>query len=324
MEDLILIQPAVRYLAQPNPSHDTITLLRFMAIALIVAGHFDLINYGGGGGAALLMMIVGYNFSKFKLPKILAQESVKPIVGMIVKVVIPTVGYTLLLQTYYGSLQLDTLLLISNYSEARHPMGFAYWFIEVYVQIQILMLILFAFSSVRRLVAERPALFIYGFCVISVLMFLVAETLWDMSHLYRRLPYLMLWIFAFGFAAQNCRGVVDKLVLSALFIIATGLYYGMDKIFFSVMAIFVIWNPALKIPKLAMFPIAKVASASLFIYLTHFQVKSVMEKIIPDQPFLYWVAALLIGYCISQVYQAAQRQVITRSSSYFNSTREPI
>lgn len=39
-------------------NHDLPTLLRLIAITLIVVGHFDLFKYGGGG-ATLLMVIVG-------------------------------------------------------------------------------------------------------------------------------------------------------------------------------------------------------------------------------------------------------------------------
>lgn len=310
----------VSYLAQHNPSHDTITLLRFSAIGLIVAGHFDLFSYGGGG-AALLLMIVGYNFSRFKRHKIISRDSVKPIVVMIIKVIIPTLVYMLILQVYSGSLQLNTLLFVSNFSEARHPLGFEYWFIEVYVQIQLIMLMLFAFSYTRKFMAERPEVFNYGFCMASIILFLVGEMLWDASHLHRRLPYMMLWIFAFGFAAQNARGVKDKLLLSGLFIAACAAYYGLEITFFSALALIVIWNPVIKVPKIAMVPIAKIASASLFIYLTHFQVRSVLSKVFPDQPLFYWVGALVGGYCICLVYQALQRQVVKQSSAYFTSLR---
>ena len=34
-------------------NHDLPTLLRLIAITLIVAGHFDLFKYGGGGAALL-------------------------------------------------------------------------------------------------------------------------------------------------------------------------------------------------------------------------------------------------------------------------------
>lgn len=39
-------------------NHNIPTILRFIAITLIVFGHFGAFEYGGGG-AALLMMIVG-------------------------------------------------------------------------------------------------------------------------------------------------------------------------------------------------------------------------------------------------------------------------
>lgn len=296
-----------------NKSHETVTLLRFIAITLIVAAHFDVLDYGGGG-AALLMMIVGYNFSKFKLPKIIAHDTAMPIAGMIIKTIIPTLGFLLLLQAYYGGLAIDSLLLFSNLTEGSHSMGFEYWFIEVYVQIQIFMLVLLSFPYVRKVALTKVALF--SFLLVSVGLFIVSDWMWDASSLYRRLPHLMLWIFAFGLVAQKLDSVKEKLFLTALFAVACTLYYGPSATFFSVSSLILIWNPVIKLPQFMMSPISKIASASLFIYLTHFQIKSVAENIFPEQPVLFLVAALVGGYCIAYVYQFTQREALQAFSNY--------
>lgn len=290
-------------------NHDLPTFLRFIAIILIVSSHFKLFEYGGGG-AVLLLLIVGYNFATFKLKKILNTESVKPVVSMIIKVIIPTVGYLLVLQLYYDAFSLPTVLLYSNFLETRHPMGFSYWFIEIYVQIQILMVILLSAKPIREQLKNNIKFTVIIFAILTTILFVVSGYLWDTSHLYRRVPQMMLWIFAFGFAARYMETVKEKAILSVLFLVACQVYYGSVLSFFSVCALLLIWKPPFRLPQLIKWPIYQIASASLFIYLTHFQIKSVVEKIVPGNPLLHVILALILGTIIFRIYQLFQNRVI--------------
>mgnify|MGYP003643364185 CR=1 FL=1 len=47
-----------------------------------------------------LMLMVGYNIAKFKLKSVLELDSSKPVIDLVIKVVIPTVAYLLLLHVY--------------------------------------------------------------------------------------------------------------------------------------------------------------------------------------------------------------------------------
>ncbi|KGK42881.1 hypothetical protein LH51_03865 [Nitrincola sp. A-D6] len=286
----------------PKPiNHDLPTLLRLCAITLIVSGHFGLFEYGGGG-AALLMVIVGYNIATFKLSKVLKTDSIMPVAMMIIKVMIPTIAYVLFIQLYYGSFRLVDVLLVANFVEARHPMGFSYWFIEVYIQIQLILLLLLALPQVRALLNKNRKLTSYAFVAIAVLTFIVCDAIWDTHHLYRRLPWLMMWLIAFGFAARFTETLTEKSALTTAFIISAYIFYGEVNLFLSISVALLIFNPPLRLPRLTSKGLNFLAAGSLFIYLTHFQTRAVLEKLIFDSPLLYTLLAILIGATIFNIY----------------------
>jgi|GEM_PF-3640710 len=282
-------------------NHDLPTLLRLSAITLIVSGHFGLFEYGGGG-ATLLMVIVGYNIATFKLSKVLKTGSIMPVAMMIIKVMIPTIAYLLLIQLYYDSFRLIDVLLISNFIEAHHPMGFSYWFIEVYIQIQLILLLLLAIPKVRAMLSRNIKLTSFIFVAVTVLTFLICDAIWDTHNLYRRLPWLMMWLIAFGFAARFTETLTEKSLLTVAFFASAYLYYGEFNWYLSISVALLIYNPPLKLPKKASKILSFFAAGSLFIYLTHFQTKSILEKLIGDIPAIHTLAAIIIGAITFHIY----------------------
>lgn len=302
-------------------NHDLPTLLRLIAITLIVAGHFDLFKYGGGS-AALLMVIVGYNIATFKLPKVLKTGSVEPIIIMIIKVIIPTVAYTILLHVIYGPIRYQEILLISNFFSHHHPNGFHYWFIEVYIQIQIILLLLLSVTPLREKAKENKKLYIYLFTASSAVIYYICDSIWNYDDLYRRIPWLMLWLVAFGIAARTSDTLLEKIALSLGFIVVSTLYNGSIHWFLVTCVTILIFNPPLQLPEIIKKPVYYIAAGSLFIYLTHFQVRSLMEKLIIENPLAYTISALIIGSTIFHFYNKTANNLIM--TLYQKLTTSPI
>ena len=103
--------------------------------------------------------MVGYNIAKFKLKSVLELDSSKPVIDLVIKVVIPTVAYLLLLQTYHDSFMWTSVLLISNFFDVRHPLRFSYWFINVYVQILLFVFICLSFRFIRDIIQKLQRFF---------------------------------------------------------------------------------------------------------------------------------------------------------------------
>jgi len=282
-------------------NHDIPTVLRFIAISMIVANHFKLFDYGGGG-AYFLMAMVGYNIATFKLNKVLTSNSVLPIVIMIVKVSIPCILYTLLLHLYYGPFRWEDILMVANFIPERHPNGFSYWFIEVYIQLQLILLVLLSIKPVRRFLLKDIKVALLLFIVFSCSIFFLSEAIWNADHLYRRVPWLILWLPAFGCGARFTESWLEKGLLVAGFTIMTFLFYGELNYYLIISFLFLALKLPFRLPRIIMTPINYIAAGSLFIYLTHFQIRAVLEKLIDGMPLINTITALLIGAMVFHIY----------------------
>jgi len=73
----------------------------------------------------------------------------------------------------------------------------------------------------------------------------------------------------------------------------------------------VVYVPSLPIPAFLRRPVAEIAAASLFIYLTHFQVAAVVTKLIGfEEPAISVIAALFGGVCVARAYSIAERYIV--------------
>lgn len=292
--------PTIESIPSKNPfNHNIPTLIRFIAITLIVAGHFGAVSYGSGG-ALLLMMMVGYNIATFKLAKVLKTSSIKTVAVMVLKVAIPTVIYALLLHIYFGPFRWIDITLISNFFAVQHPNGFSFWFIEVYIQILAALMIVLSIPFVREALDKHPKDTTLVFVVISSFIFIIADLNWNTAYLYGRLPWLMLWLVAFGVAARYVETLKEKLTLSLLFLLMN-FVFGFNYFLF-IGGLFLIFNPTLILTEIIKKPVYYIASGSLFIYITHFQFSSVLEALGFQNSFIHTAFALVMGAVTFDVY----------------------
>lgn len=293
----------------PRVSHDVPTWLRLIAISLIVASHFDVISYSGGG-AYFLMIMVGFNIATFKLKKVVDSGSVETIAIMIVKVIIPAVCYTLILHLYYGPFRWDDVLLMANFNPERHPSGFSYWFVEVYIQLQIIFMLLLYFGKVRSAFARQPWFSASIFVIASSFIMFASEFLWDASDYKRRLPWLVLWMVAFGVMARFSDTWVKKLIANALFILVSLYFFGELNIYLVVCYFILVLQLPWRISPYVQRPINFLAAGSLFVYLTHFQVQAVMQKLLPSFALIHLLSALIIGALLFFLYNKYVNSVL--------------
>ncbi|MDJ0705374.1 MAG: AMP-binding protein [Leptolyngbyaceae cyanobacterium MO_188.B28] len=286
-------------------SVETQILLRSLAIVMIVIGHLTSFHYGGTG-AVLLLMIAGFNFSRFQLPNILSTGSSRPILELVSIIVLPSIAYLLLLQSVFNSLHLPSLLLFSNLIEANANGGFSLWFIEVYVQILLILALLISFIPKERISSARQRPVASWLIIISILLYVLLPIAWDTTYLFNRVPHMLFWLFACGIGAQTLKSLPAKWMLSAAFMMAVYLKYGIDTPYKLLIygGSLLIWLPRVKIPTILRQPIYQLANASLFIYLSHFQFNSLSEKIFGDQEWIAVVVALVGGVVTWKIYLA--------------------
>jgi peptidoglycan/LPS O-acetylase OafA/YrhL len=290
---------------------DMATFLRGLAIFLVVSGHFRFIEYGGGA-ALFLLVIAGYNFATFQMPELAAGVGPAPILRLIVRVAAPVLAYLALLH-FSGVIPIATeaFLLHSNFISPN--MGGGYWYVEVYVQIMLLLAIAFAFAAPRRALTRNPFRFAMIFALGSIALYAAGQAIWDTHYLYRRLPHALLWLFAIGVAVHFADRTSRRMLVTgaaALGIVAFA--EGMPEPgFIPLGLLLLIWVPSFATPGWIKRPVQTVAGASLFIYLTHFQMRSAIEKIAEPGPGLAVILAVIGGVILWRIYDTA----VTRAAA---------
>lgn len=296
-------------------SLDTTILLRFLSITLIVCGHFGLITYGGGG-AYLLLVIGGYNFANFQLRPVVEKKKYKLIFNLMLKIAVPTIGYLLLVAIILGNSDYRVTLLISNFFVPGLSESISYWYIEVYLQIILIMFLLLSIKFIRQNIKKNSFNTMATLSVLSILLFIGSQGIWDTHYLYRRVPQMLLWMFVIGMTIKLSDNWYKKIISTVLFLMATLLFreYQLKADYFVICGLVLIWVPVIKIPFAVKKIVTGVASASLFIYLTHFQFKSLSEKIIGQNEVFAVVLALIGGTLIWNIYNMF---VVPVSLKYF-------
>ncbi|UQX04139.1 AMP-binding protein [Streptomyces sp. RerS4] len=281
-----------RVAAPGRRSLETSVALRAMAIFCIVGSHIHV--FGIKGGAHLLLALAGYNFARFHLTTAERRVRVRRIRTGIARVALPSmawIGFALLFSDDYTWANL--LLLDGVLGPDDHKTGMHFWFIEALVYILIAAIALVGLPAVDRLERRFP----YGLPLAIAALGLL--TRYDLLGLpdRTRMPdaVTVFWLFALGWAAAKARTTRQRLVVSAAALTTVPGFFSGDYIReVIVIASFtlLVWVPSLpsreRINQLA----GLLASSSLYIYLTHWQIFPLLEGFSRHLAFL---ASLLFG-----------------------------
>lgn len=308
---------------------DTTLLLRAFAIFAIVSGHFGFI--GLAGGAYFLISLSGYNFVKFTRPKLFnnSEEKLKILTKkyfrFIIKLIIPTFLYLLLLHSAFGEIHFYSLFLVSNFIGPEYAGGFSYWFLEVLIQIYLVFFLFIALPSSRKLIKNSPFTFFLCGTGICYLISLFFTSNFDTSSLLNRFPHLLMYLFFLGGLLATSDSVRKKAVSSFLVFVIT-LYpliaeFDGRTVFLIVACLMTLWLPRVYIPSFIGWVIEKIALSSLFIYLSHFQARSLIGKLVDTpSPWMETVFALLVGIVIAESWKRRK----TVLSKFFESKRSVV
>jgi len=301
---------------------DTPMLVRAIAIFLVVVGHMRLGAYGGGATAGL-MVVSGFLFGNLQLAETFARRSAQPILDGLRRLLVPTMLFSVALFTAKALMgkhpDLSVLFLYGNFQDYSKLTGprwggheFYLWFIYCTIQMMGLLylaalalgraggfalsrmsfvLLVFVAGCIGRFAA--PAFFIPNFFTEGAPR-MTALNFLPTTHL----PTLMMGAFiAVAETPWERRAVLGLLFAYAAL---TAQIYNLQQglvILAAVLLIFAVRRLPLPRPLSAL--VLTLSAASLFIYLTHFQFRSVLRAIgAPDWPMLHVVVALAGGVAV--------------------------
>ncbi|MCB1337789.1 MAG: AMP-binding protein [Maritimibacter sp.] len=275
---------------------ETTVLMRALAIINVVIAHFGIIAMTGETSA--LFFIAGHSFGRFQTRSVLAAGSPLPILNLVWKVALPTILFMLLVQGYSGNLTPVSWLLVGNWIGPDYAAGITYWYVDVLLQMLLVLAALFAFAPVRSLVAREPFWSAVGFAVLSFALALVVWSTFDTDALYDRIPPSKFWLLGLGWTLAVAETRRQRLIATALSVaIVAFAWLGVDRAEpFALAAFAVILSvERVKLPRHLTRGLSLVASASLYIYLTHFHSHTVLERLFGEDLWEWGAVAFAVA-----------------------------
>jgi acyl-CoA synthetase (AMP-forming)/AMP-acid ligase II len=289
---------------------ETSVALRAAAIVLIVGSHATL--YEMWGGAHLLLGIAGYNFGRFCLTPVPRMDRVRHLRKTIAWIVVPSLIWISLALLITDDYHWTNLLLAEKFFGPDDSMTAGrLWFVEVLVWILIALTFVCWLPVADRLERRRPFGFAAAFLAFGLAM------RYDLLGLHfgrdAWFTILAFWFFAVGWAAAKSTSVWQRIAVTLVLIVSLHGYFDSSHREVLVLAGFLllIWLPAIRCPAWLTVVAGTVAEASLYTYLTHYQVYPLFDA----HPLLGVVAAIVVGVLLTRVLNATRTWLRERSTT---------
>lgn len=283
---------------------DTSVLLRAGAIVLVVGTHVHLFTLPGG--AHTLLGVAGFNFARFRLTTAGRAERVRGIARSLGRIVAATASWAALVMLVTDQYTLANVLLLNNVVGTVHERDtWHFWFIEDLVYITAAATLLLSLRRVDRWERRWPMALPVAVMAVG----LIAR--------YQLVPGVELhktvanaWLFAIGWGAAKATGRGQRIALTIAAAATIPGFFGQpgrEAVMIAGLAL-LIWIPTVPAPRLVIAAAGALATASLYIYLVHWQVFVHMWSLPPQLALAASLAAGL-GYAavFTQLSKRASR-----------------
>ena len=289
---------------------ETPTLLRAAAIVAIVGTHTEW--FRAPGGAHVLLALMGYNLARFQLAGGTRLDRVGRLLRSMRDLVVPCVLWIGAVAVVSGKYDWQTVLFLNNpLGEDRWSDQSQFWFLEAAVLTILVSTALVAVPVLHRLEAAHPwgsglmllaACLGYRWATIGV----------EADSMERYAAPLVLWCIAVGYVAARAHTDPQRVVASALVVVATYGFFGDLPRELTVVGalLLVIWLPGVRLPAMAARVVAAVATASLFIYLTHWVVYPPLDA---DHDVIAALLSIAVGLAVCAVYTRVRERITPRT-----------
>ncbi len=287
---------------------DTTVGLRALAIVFVVASHVDLV--GLEGGAHLLLALAGFNFARFQLSGAGgARDRLLHGLSGLAQLVVPSLIWVGGIALLIGSYDLTTALFVREVVNGTEwDDQWQLWFLESLVWITAAALAVSCVPRLHRLERRTPFGFALGVLAVTALArFLDVGLRAGATERYTTL--VVAFFFALGWVAARAGDTRRRLLVTAL---AAGLtigFFGQTHREVIVLGGFLLmlWLPHVSLPPSLARAAGVLAGASLFIYLTHWQVYPALED--AGHQWLALVASLTVGIAYARVVRPVHQAV---------------
>jgi acyl carrier protein len=251
---------------------ETGVVLRSVAIALVLARHTALVDVAGG--AHMLLAVSGFNFSRFGLDAVLRRDRISPLLTGIARLALPGalwVGFVILVS---GEAVWANAAFVQVFDAPEHwAPRWRYWYLEAIVQIMAVLALALWVPAVRRAVRLHPFALPMGLAIGALATRYQLIAIGPELRQFHMAPSIV-WLFLAGWAAQRADTVAQRLAVTAYAVVCIHGFFGdaLREAFVMATLVALVWIPAVRVPRNLTRPLGAVAGASLYLYLTHWQV----------------------------------------------------
>jgi hypothetical protein len=260
---------------------DTSVVLRALAIVAIVGTHANLFTVVGG--AHLLLAVAGHNFARFQLAGTTREARLRHGLASLAQLVVPAslwIGGVALVTGFYSPA--TAVFLNGLLGSDGWTVQWQYWFLEALVWLTGLALALVAVPWLDRLERRTPWGVAFGLVLVALAVRFAWAGLASGTTERYTIGVVALW-FALGWAAFRADTAARRWLVVALTALGTLGFFGdpvREALVVAGVALLV-HVPTLRVPAWLVAPLSVTASASLFVYLTHWQVYPHLEDVFP-------------------------------------------
>lgn len=293
---------------------ETNVLIRAGAVLLILANHTKLGDVPGG--AHILLALVGFNLARFQLTSRSARERSRGILRSARRIALPSAAWIAGVALVAGTYDWRNVLLLNQvlgdwgqWSDRWH-----FWFVEAVVALLLGTAALMAIPAVSRWEQRFPFAFPVAL-VAAGLLTRYAVIVPDAGPYRGANAYVLIWLFATGWAAARASTTWQRLLVSAIPVVTVpGFWPTMPGREVTIIAalLVLVWVPTVAVPGWLGRAAAVVASASLFVYLTQYVV---YPHVMAVSSVLAMAASLAVGIAYWQAWttlESAARSVWSR------------
>ena len=260
---------------------ETNVLLRAVAIVLVVGSHANLFTLLGG--AHVLVGVAGYNLARFQLVDVPRLDRLRRLARSTTRIVVPSVlwlTFAAATSEKYGPL--NVVLLNGVLGSRGWTDSWQYWFVEALVWTLVGVTALLAVPAVDRLERRHAFWLPYGLALAALLTRYDVVRLFDGDVIHR--AHVLLWLFALGWAAARAPSWRHRLLVS-LTVLATvpGFFDGQyaREAVVVVGMLLLTWVRQVRVPVTVARCAGVLGAASLYIYLSHWQIYPAYEFELP-------------------------------------------
>ncbi len=290
-------------------------LLRALAIVLIVGSHANLFLLMGG--AHVLLGLAGFNFGRFHLTSAPRRERVRHLSTSIARIVVPSVAWIALVAALSAPYSWRQVVLLNGVLGSREwsEPGWYYWYIEALVYTLVALTLLMALPFVDRIERRWPfwlPMTLVGLGLLTryeLVVFLGGDVVHRAN--------IIFWLFALGWATVKASSSWQRALVSAVVVLTVPGFF--DDLLREALVVagmlMLVWLRAVQVPTWAARLCGVLASASLYIYLAHWQIYPHLED---SYPLLATLLSLAGGIVLWQAFTRVSPYVET----FLTRTRE--